>query len=79
MRLLSALTFGVALAMPVIPAFAQNTELVIGRAVSTNAMDPGFMREAATIVDNIFDTLVMRDKEMNLSPDWLPNGAQSMT
>ncbi len=68
MRLLSALTLGVALAIPAIPALAQGTELVIGRAVSTNAMDPGFMREAATIVDNIFDTLVMRDKQMNLVP-----------
>ena len=43
-------------------------DIVIGRAVSTQAMDPGFLREAATIVDNIFDTLVLRDKEMKLVP-----------
>ncbi len=43
-------------------------ELVIARSVSTTAMDPGFLREAATIVDNIFDTLVLRDEDMNLVP-----------
>jgi peptide/nickel transport system substrate-binding protein len=42
-------------------AFAQENAITIGRKVSTTAMDPGFLREAATIVDNIFDTLVMRD------------------
>lgn len=68
MRLLSALTLGIVLAVPVVPAFGQDTGLVVGRSVSTNAMDPGFMREAATIVDNIFDTLVMRDDQMNLVP-----------
>jgi len=43
-------------------------EIIIGRKVSTQAMDPGFLREAATIVDNIFDTLVLRNKEMKLVP-----------
>jgi peptide/nickel transport system substrate-binding protein len=50
------------------PAVAQDNELKIGRQVSTTAMDPGFLREAATIVDNIFDTLVLRDKDMQLVP-----------
>ena len=48
------------------PALAQESEITIGRAVSTTAMDPGFLREAATIVDNVFDTLVMRDENMQL-------------
>jgi peptide/nickel transport system substrate-binding protein len=43
-------------------------ELVIARPISTNALDPGFLREAATVVDNIFDTLVMRDAQMRLVP-----------
>ncbi len=51
-----------------IPAAAQEKALTIARQVSTTAMDPGFLREAATIVDNIFDTLVMRDKNMQLVP-----------
>ncbi len=46
----------------------QAAELTIARAVSVNAMDPGFLREAATVVDNIFDTLVMRDAAMKLVP-----------
>jgi peptide/nickel transport system substrate-binding protein len=51
-----------------VPSFAADSTLTIGRAVSTTAMDPGFLREAATIVDNIFDTLVMRDTDMKLMP-----------
>lgn len=50
------------------PLPALSSELVIGRPVTTSAMDPGFLREAATIVDNIFDTLVLRDKDMKLVP-----------
>jgi ABC-type dipeptide transport system, periplasmic component len=50
------------------PATAQEKEITIGRQVSTTAMDPGFLREAATIVDNIFDTLVMRNDKMELVP-----------
>lgn len=49
-------------------ATGQTNELVIARPISTNALDPGFLREAATVVDNIFDTLVMRDAEMRLVP-----------
>lgn len=68
MKTISALAFSLALALPATVAHAQDETLVIGRAASTNAMDPGFLREAATIVDNIFDTLVMRDDDMNLVP-----------
>lgn len=51
-----------------LPASAADQEITIARSVSTTAMDPGFLREAATIVDNIFDTLVMRDSKMQLVP-----------
>ena len=56
---------GVALSLS--PA-ARAAELDIGRAASVAAMDPGFLREPATVVDNIFDTLVMRDPAMQLVP-----------
>lgn len=61
----AAMSFAVIAAAP--PS-ASAEELVIGRPVSTTAMDPGFLKEAATIVDNIFDTLVMRDENMKLVP-----------
>lgn len=67
-RLLKALALAAAVLLPVGAASAQESEITIARQVSTTAMDPGFLREAATIVDNIFDTLVMRDKEMKLVP-----------
>jgi peptide/nickel transport system substrate-binding protein len=58
------------------PLQAAGQELVIGRGVSTTSMDPGFLREAATIVDNVFDTLILRDRDMNLVPglaeSWRP-------
>ena len=44
-------------------------ELDVGRAASVGGMDPGFLREPATVVDNIFDTLVGRDASMKLVPD----------
>lgn len=66
MKSLSAFALSVALALPATMTFAQDDTLVIGRSASTNALDPGFLREAATVVDNIFDTLVMRDEDMNL-------------
>jgi peptide/nickel transport system substrate-binding protein len=44
-------------------------QLVIARAVSVSAMDPGFLREPATVVDNVFDTMVGRDAAMKLVPD----------
>lgn len=61
-----ALLLAAALLLPISSAAAQEKEITIGRGVSTTALDPGFLREAATIVDNIFDTLVMRDKDMKL-------------
>src|SRR4029450_1398427 len=42
------------------PALAQEKAITIARQVSTTAMDPGFLREAATIVDNVFDTRAPR-------------------
>jgi peptide/nickel transport system substrate-binding protein len=45
------------------------SELVIARAVSPSTMDPGFLREPATLVDNVFDTLVGRDPDLKLVPD----------
>ncbi|MCE7029330.1 ABC transporter substrate-binding protein [Jiella avicenniae] len=64
------------LLIPVSLATAQESEITIGRSVSTTAMDPGFLREAATIVDNVFDTLVMRDENMQLvsglAESWKP-------
>jgi peptide/nickel transport system substrate-binding protein len=57
-----------AMLLPIPAAVAQEKAITIARQVSTTAMDPGFLREAATIVDNIFDTLVMRDKDMHLIP-----------
>ena len=55
-------------AMAVTVGASAADELIIGRPVSTSGMDPGFLREPATIVDNIFDTLVLRDEKMNLVP-----------
>jgi peptide/nickel transport system substrate-binding protein len=48
------------------PALA--SELKIGRAVSPSTMDPGFLREPATLVDNVFDTLVARGSDLKLVP-----------
>ncbi len=56
-----------AMAAGLLPA-ARAAELDIGRAASVAGMDPGFLREPATVVDNIFDTLVMRDPAMKLVP-----------
>ncbi|MFF6012663.1 ABC transporter substrate-binding protein [Rahnella sp. R3(2024)] len=47
-------------------AFA--SELVIAQTTSATAMDPGFLKEPATLVDNLFDTLVLRDANMQLQP-----------
>ena len=55
-------------AMVVTIGASASTELTIGRPISTSGMDPGFLREPATIVDNIFDTLILRDEGMNLVP-----------
>ena len=68
MKIFRALMLSALLALPASHAMASEGSLTIGRAISTNAMDPGFLREAATIVDNIFDTLVLRDTDMKLVP-----------
>lgn len=68
MKILKTLLIATSLAMPANLALADGSSLTIGRAVSTNAMDPGFLREAATLVDNIFDTMVLRGKDMTLQP-----------
>ena len=47
---------------------ASAEELIIARSISTTGMDPGFLREAATLVDNVFDTLILRDQDMQLVP-----------
>ena len=77
MKLIRALSLAAAaFLIPIASTEAQESEITIGRAVSTTAMDPGFLREAATIVDNIFDTLVMRGEDMKLVPglaeSWKP-------
>jgi peptide/nickel transport system substrate-binding protein len=63
-RLALALALAAAMAAP-----AGAAELVIGRASSPATMDPGFLREPATLVDNVFDTLVGRDAKLKLVPD----------
>lgn len=68
MRQMVATLFAAVMLLPGNPVFAAENAVTIARSASTTAMDPGFLRESATIVDNIFDTLVMRDKEMNLVP-----------
>lgn len=68
MKRLLALSLAAFLGLPGAAAVAQPKPLTIARPISTTALDPGFLREAATIVDNIFDTLVMRDKDMKLVP-----------
>lgn len=55
------------LCIPTARAAAADT-LTIGRAASAATLDPGFLREPATLVDNVFDTLVSRDKDMKLAP-----------
>ena len=67
MKKLIAALLGLAL-LTSLGGTARAQELVIARPISTNALDPGFLREAATVVDNIFDTLVMRDAQMRLVP-----------
>lgn len=46
----------------------QAAELTIGQPTSATAMDPGFLKESATLVDNLFDTLVRRADDMSLQP-----------
>ncbi len=57
-----------ALLFALLPAGVQAAEITIGQAASATAMDPGFLKESATLVDNIFDTLVRRGDDMSLQP-----------
>ncbi|SQC93699.1 Periplasmic murein peptide-binding protein precursor [Cedecea neteri] len=57
-----------AVLISLVTPFSYASELVIAQPASATAMDPGFLKEAATLVDNIFDTLVLRDKNMQLQP-----------
>lgn len=77
MQILRTLFLATLMAVPASAnAVADEGTLVIGRAASTNALDPGFLREAATVVDNMFDTLVLRGEDMTLQPglatSWQP-------
>lgn len=56
-----------ALLFALMPA-VQAAELTIGQPTSATAMDPGFLKESATLVDNLFDTLVRRADDMSLQP-----------
>jgi peptide/nickel transport system substrate-binding protein len=67
-RLVATLLTGLAV-MPTLNVPAAASELAIARASSPATMDPGFLREPATLVDNVFDTLVGRDAGMKLVPD----------
>ncbi len=68
-RMLSGvLGLGLLAAVAATSAQAAPNELVIGRATSAATLDPGFLREPGTLVDNAFDTLILRDKEMKLIP-----------
>jgi len=68
MKKFAALALATAILLPLAAVSARATDITVARSASTTAMDPGFLRESATIVDNIFDTLVMRDKDMKLVP-----------
>lgn len=67
-RLAAIGTLCAALAIPLISRPVQAATLVIGRATSAATLDPGFLREPATLVDNVFDTLIARDAAMKLAP-----------
>ncbi|ANF56324.1 ABC transporter substrate-binding protein [Halotalea alkalilenta] len=62
------LAFCLPIALVSVPDHARASELTIAQATAPAALDPGFLREAATLVDNVFDTLVMRDDQMRLAP-----------
>lgn len=61
---LAALAIVASLIAPV----ANASELVIAQTTSATALDPSFLKEPATLVDNLFDTLVLRDANMKLIP-----------
>jgi len=68
-----AVSFALHLSMIATPMLAlsqqaYSAELTIVRSGSVATLDPGFLREPATVVDNIFDTMVSRDPQMKLAP-----------
>ncbi len=46
----------------------EDLEITIARAFDIAGLDPGFLTENAQVVDNIFDTLVTRNENMELVP-----------
>lgn len=70
------LGLGLLAVVAAVPAPGAAKDLVIARATSPATLDPGFLREPGTLVDNVFDTLILRDKEMKLIPglalSWSP-------
>lgn len=46
----------------------EQLEITIARPFDIQGLDPGFLVETAQVVDNIFDTLVKRDENMELIP-----------
>ncbi|MEE3662482.1 ABC transporter substrate-binding protein [Brenneria sp. g21c3] len=65
----SALTFAsLAMLSGLLSPLSMAAELTIAQPASATAMDPGFLKESATLVDNVFDTLVLRDSQMKLQP-----------
>ena len=57
-----------AVLISLVTPFSYASELVIAQPASATAMDPGFLKEAATLVDNIFDTLVPISAAALISP-----------
>ena len=68
MRLPAFKLASLAVLISLISPLASASELTIAQATSATAMDPGFLKEPATLVDNLFDTLVLRDPQMKLQP-----------
>ncbi|EHD21456.1 MULTISPECIES: ABC transporter substrate-binding protein [Brenneria] len=68
MRIPARKLASLALLFSLMSPLASASELVIAQSASATALDPGFLKEPATLVDNLFDTLVMRDPQMNLQP-----------
>ncbi|EOC1314060.1 ABC transporter substrate-binding protein [Cronobacter turicensis] len=68
MKRLSRKLLSLSVALSLFAPLSQASSLTIAQPTSATAMDPGFLKEAATLVDNVFDTLVLRDAQMQLKP-----------
>nr|EIZ3691278.1 ABC transporter substrate-binding protein [Cronobacter sakazakii] len=64
MKRLSRKLLSLSVALSLFAPLSQASSLTIAQPTSATAMDPGFLKEAATLVDNVFDTLVLRDAQM---------------